>query len=83
MKLKHKKRLKKFREKLTQLREERGLSQRELSLRCDIDHTKISLLEKNPDKNLNLTSLFELAKGLGVHPKELIDYDFDFLNEEK
>jgi len=75
---KAKKRLQKFREKLIQFRKERGLSQRSLSYLCDVDHTKISKLETDENTNLNLTTLFELAKGLGIHPKDLIDYDFDF-----
>lgn len=83
MKPKDKKRLVKFREKLALLRQERGLSQRGLSSLCDVDHTKISLLESDPDTNLNLSTLFELARGLNVHPKELIDYEFDFLKKEK
>ncbi len=83
MKPRDKKRLQKFREKLVLLREERGLSQRGLSSNCDVDHTKISLLENDADTNLTLTTLFELARGLNVHPKELIDYEFDFLKKEK
>jgi transcriptional regulator with XRE-family HTH domain len=81
MKPKDKKRLQRFRENLIRLREERGLSQRGLSYLCDIDHSKISKLEADENTNLNLTTLFELAKGLGVHPKELIDYDFEFLKK--
>ncbi|HEY3404956.1 MAG TPA: helix-turn-helix transcriptional regulator [Ohtaekwangia sp.] len=73
--------MQKFREKLVQLREERGLSQRGLSYLCDVDHTKISLLESDPDTNLNLTTLFEIARGLGIHPTELIDYEFEFLKK--
>ncbi|WP_258097050.1 helix-turn-helix domain-containing protein [Marinoscillum pacificum] len=71
-------RLKPFRKKLRELREEQGLSQRELSTRCDVKHTKISQLEINEKSNLNLTTLFELARGLKVHPMELINYEFDF-----
>jgi transcriptional regulator with XRE-family HTH domain len=78
MKLKDKKRLQQFRENLARIRKEKGLSQRGLSYLCDVDHTKISKLENDPTTNLNLTTLFELAKGLGVHPKTLIDYEFDF-----
>tara|TARA_Y100001949_G_C15976022_1_gene326095 strand:- start:698 stop:952 length:255 start_codon:yes stop_codon:yes gene_type:complete len=73
-------RLKPFRKKLRELREEQGLSQRELSSKCDVKHTKISQLEINDKSNLNLTTLFELARGLNVHPKELIDYEFDFID---
>lgn len=81
MKPKDKRRLQKFREKLVKLRKEKGLSQRGLSYLCDVNHTKISKLETDENTNLNLTTLFELAKGLGVHPRELIDYDFDFLKK--
>jgi transcriptional regulator with XRE-family HTH domain len=79
MKPKDKKRLRKFRENLTRIRREKGLSQRGLSYLCEIGHAKISRLENDENSNLTLTTLFELAKGLGVHPKELIDYEFDFL----
>jgi transcriptional regulator with XRE-family HTH domain len=79
MKPRDKKRLAKFRQNLTRLREARGLSQRQLSYLCDVDHAKISKLENTDTANLNLTTLFELARGLGVHPKELIDYEFEFL----
>jgi transcriptional regulator with XRE-family HTH domain len=81
MKPRDKKRLAKFRQNLIRLREEKGLSQRGLSYLCDVDHAKISKLESDEDTNLNLTTLFELAKGLGVHPKDLIEYDFDWLKK--
>jgi len=75
MKDKDKRRLKKFGTHLAKLRKKKGLSQRELALRCDIDHSKISELENNK-ANLTLTTLIELAEGLEVHPKELLDFDF-------
>jgi transcriptional regulator with XRE-family HTH domain len=62
---------------------ERRLSQRALSYLCDVDYAKISKLENDENANLNVTTLFELAKGLGVHPCELISYDFDFLTSKK
>jgi DNA-binding Xre family transcriptional regulator len=82
MKPRDKKRLQKFRAKLIKLRTDRGLSVRGLSYLCDVEYSKISRLEKDEESNLNLTTLFELAKGLGVHPKDLIDYEFDFLKEK-
>ena len=82
MKLKDKKRLIAFRENLIRLRQERGLSQRGLSYLCDVDYSKIGKLERDDNTNLTLTTLFELAKGLEVHPKELIDYDFDFIQKK-
>ena len=60
------------------LKNNKGLSQRGLSYICDVGHAKISRLETDENSNLTLTTLFELARGLGVHPKELIDYEFDF-----
>ena len=80
---KDKLRLKKFRENLIKIRENKGLSQRGLSYICNVDHAKISKLENLDNTNLNLTTLFELAKGLGVHPTELINYDFDFIKSSK
>ena len=76
MKEKDKKRLKKFAAQLIKLRKKKGLSQRELSSRCDVDYGKISKLENNK-ANLTLTTLLELAEGLEVHPKVLLDIDFD------
>ncbi len=71
--------MRRFREILIQIRSEKKISQRELSYLSGVDHAKISILETKEDSNLNLTTLFQLAKGLGVHPKVLIDYEFDFL----
>lgn len=76
MKEKDKKRLKKFGAQLKKLRKKKGLSVRELSTRCDVDYGKISKLENNK-ANLTLTTLIELAEGLEVHPKMLLDTDFD------
>ena len=75
MKEKDKRRLKKFAAQLTKLRTKKGLSQRELSSRCDVDYGKISKLENNK-ANLTLTTLIELADGLDMHPKDLLDIDF-------
>lgn len=70
---KDKKRLKKFGQHLKKLREKKGLSMRELASRCDVDYAKISKLENNK-ANLTLTTLLELADGLEVDPKELVDF---------
>jgi transcriptional regulator with XRE-family HTH domain len=58
---------------LKRLREERGLSLRDLASKCDLDSSKISKME-NGKTNLQLSSIFELAKGLEVNPKELLDF---------
>lgn len=76
MKDKDRKRMEKFAAHLSKLRENKGLSQRQLALRCDVDYGKISKIENNK-ANLLLTTLFELAEGLEVHPKKLLDFDID------
>jgi plasmid maintenance system antidote protein VapI len=67
-------RLQKFGEHLKKLRLSKGVSIRELASLCDVDYGKISKLENNK-ANLTLTTLMELAEGLGVHPKELLDFE--------
>ncbi|AXP80421.1 anaerobic benzoate catabolism transcriptional regulator [Mariniflexile rhizosphaerae] len=57
-----------------ELRKEKKLSLRELAQRCDIDHSDIAKYEKG-EINIQLTTIFELARGLNVHPKELFDFD--------
>lgn len=75
MKEKDKKRLKKLALHLKKLREKEGVSIRELASRCDVDYAKISKLENNK-ANLTVTTLIELAEGLNIHPKDLLDIDF-------
>ncbi len=76
MQEKDKKRLEKFGTHLAKLRKKKGLSMRELAARCDVDYAKISKLENNK-ANVTLTTLIELAEGLGIHPKELLNIDFE------
>lgn len=76
MKEKDKLRLRKIAANLTKIRESKGLSIRQLATRCDVDHGKISKIEGNK-VNLMVTTLMELAEGLGVHPKKLLDFEID------
>lgn len=68
----------KFGKRLMHLRKQQNLSFRELAARCNVDHSDISKYE-NGEKNLRFLTIVDLASGLGVHPKELINYEFDFL----
>lgn len=72
------KRMSQFRKNLKAFRKEKGWTQHILSTRCDVHRSKISALETNENENLTLPTLFELARGLEIHPKQLIDYKFDF-----
>lgn len=62
-----------FGEHLKKLREDHNISLRELSARCELDSSKISKIE-NGKTNLQLSSIFELAKGLEIEPKELLNF---------
>ena len=70
-----KNRLKHFGLHLARLRKNRGMSLRNLALKSGVDHKKISDIELNK-RGLKLETLFKLADGLGLHPGELLDFDF-------
>lgn len=61
---------------IKKLREAKGLSFRELSYACDIDHSKVSKIEKG-QVNITFTTILQLAKALEVHPSKLLETDFD------
>lgn len=65
-----------FGERLKNLRIFKKLSYRQMAQRCDLDYSYISKIEKG-QHNIQLTTGLELAKGLGVHPKELFDFSLD------
>lgn len=67
----------KFGEHLRELRQKQGLGLRKLAARCNVDHAKISDIE-NAKEDFTFATFIELAKGLEIHPKKLLDFDFDF-----
>jgi ribosome-binding protein aMBF1 (putative translation factor) len=73
MKEKDSKILKALGQLIFKIRTEKGLSQEEVSYRCDVDRAKISKIE-NGNANCNITTLVELAKGLDVPLMELMDF---------
>jgi len=75
MKERDQKRLKKLGAHLKKLRKNRGLSIRQLAALCDVDYAKISKIEST-GVNMNVTTLMELADGLEVTPKDLLDFEF-------
>jgi transcriptional regulator with XRE-family HTH domain len=58
---------------LKKIREGKGLSLRVLAAMCDLDDSQISKIE-NGKWDIQLSTIFELAKGLGIDPKELLDF---------
>jgi transcriptional regulator with XRE-family HTH domain len=63
--------LREFGRRLTQLREEQGLSVAELASRTGLDPLVIRSMEAG-ERNIHLTTIFRLAVGLGVEPVELL-----------
>jgi len=63
----------KFGDNLRRIRESKGYSLNDLASRCDIDKSNIGKIE-NGKFNLQLTKIIELAKGLGVAAKDLLDF---------
>lgn len=59
---------------IKRLREESNLSLRELATKCDLDFSQISKIE-NGKWDIQLSTIFELAKGLNVKAKDLLDFD--------
>jgi transcriptional regulator with XRE-family HTH domain len=65
-----------FGEHLEEIRKSKRLSLRNVADMCSLDNSNISKIEKGK-LNITLATIIELARGLGVHPKELLDYKFD------
>ncbi|MBN9352183.1 MAG: hypothetical protein J0H55_16005 [Chitinophagaceae bacterium] len=51
-----------------------------MSSESNIDHSDINKIEKGL-KNITLITLFDLADGLSIDPKRLLDFEFDFGDE--
>lgn len=64
---------KKFGFNLKKIRTSKELSLRALARNCDIDDSNISKIE-NGRFDIQLSTIFELAKGLEIDPKELLDF---------
>ncbi len=67
--------IKAFGSHLRKIRNEKGLTCEKLEEITDIDAKQISRLERG-ERSPNLTTIYYLAKGLGVKPTELLDFDF-------
>lgn len=72
---KKKEMLRKFGKQLSEIRTKKGLSLRELASLCDVDSSDIQKYESGT-VNPTITTVADLAMGLGVHSKDLLDFDF-------
>ncbi|ALL07003.1 hypothetical protein AQ505_16830 [Pedobacter sp. PACM 27299] len=64
--------LKRFGERLEVLKEASGLSYRKIAANCNVEHSDI---KRYVDGKINptLLTIIDLAKGLGIEPKELLE----------
>ena len=62
---------KEFGRTVSQIRQNKGLSLRQVGYRCNLDNSKISKIEKGKI-NISLSTLADLAQGLETHPSELL-----------
>ena len=69
-----------FGKRLEHFRTEQNLSFRQLALNCNLDHSDIRKIEKGK-RNIQLSTILELAKGLSIHPKELFDFEMNIDKE--
>jgi DNA-binding Xre family transcriptional regulator len=56
------------------IREKKGYTLRDVDNNCALDESNISKIE-NGRVNIQLSTILELAKGLGVKPKDLLDFE--------
>ena len=64
--------LRKFGRRLTELREQKELTIRELAHRSGLDARQISRIETGK-VNLLFSTILALARGLGISPEELLE----------
>jgi len=65
--------LSKFAKHLTSLREQQGISIRELASRSNLEYSQVQRIEKGK-VNFAYTTLVALADGLNISPSELLDF---------
>jgi transcriptional regulator with XRE-family HTH domain len=63
----------KFGQNLKAIREGKNMSLLDVSYNCSLDDSHISKIEQG-EFNLTLGTMLELAKGLEIHPSELLQF---------
>jgi transcriptional regulator with XRE-family HTH domain len=66
----------KFGANLKEVRLKKGLSYRQLASMCDVDHSDIKKYEDG-EKDLRLVTIVDLALGLGINPRDLMNFDLE------
>lgn len=58
-----------FGNRVREIRLKNSISQEELAFRADLGRTYIGMIER-AEKNISLSNIYKLAKGLNVHVKD-------------
>ena len=74
------KRLLQFGSHVRAIRKGLGLSQDQVAANSNLTKSNLSEIERG-NRNLAFTTLLELAKGLNIEPKKLLDFKFDLDKE--
>ncbi len=72
----HENAIKNFGNRLRELRKHRGFTIEELAGRADLEYSQVSRIERGKI-NTGLSQIILLAEALGIHPKELMDFDMN------
>jgi DNA-binding Xre family transcriptional regulator len=63
--------------RVRELAEAQGLNISQLSRKCDIDLRTMRAIWRNPERVITTVILNRLAKGLQMHPCDILDYTPD------
>lgn len=64
--------------KIIEIRKAKGIVQEDLVERTGFDIRQIGNIERGIS-NTSISNLAQIARALGVHPKELLDFDFELI----
>jgi transcriptional regulator with XRE-family HTH domain len=70
-----------FGTRLRELRKQKGMSQEQLAFAADVELSQISRIERGVI-NTSLSQIFQIARALNIHPKELFDFSFSNIKEQ-
>lgn len=74
--LRHEKGIKEFGNNLRKVRQQQNFTQELLAIRADIEISQISRIERGII-NTSISQIINIANALGVHPKELFDFEIE------
>jgi transcriptional regulator with XRE-family HTH domain len=72
--LRHEKGIKEFGNNLRKVRQQQNFTQELLAIRADIEISQISRIERGII-NTSISQIINIANALGVHPRELFDFE--------